>query len=138
MATSCCTPTARSWAGGVGRAFLSLACDAGAPLASARPVAQGVRRPGRGLKRPGQADFGLVRRRHALWTVRTRTAQVHIDFGFLLSNSPGKNIGFESAPFKLTREWVDVMGGTRSPWFAYFKLLVVRGMLEARRRRRGS
>ena len=42
--------------------------------------------------------------------------QVHIDFGFLLSNSPGKNIGFESAPFKLTREWVDVMGGTASPW----------------------
>eukprot|EP00967_Tisochrysis_lutea_P111870 scaffold176222_cov29-Tisochrysis_lutea.AAC.10 len=33
---------------------------------------------------------------------------VHIDFGFLLSNSPGKNIGFESAPFKLTREWVEV------------------------------
>jgi hypothetical protein len=47
---------------------------------------------------------------------------VHIDFGFLLSNSPGKNIGFESAPFKLTREWVDVMGGTASPWFGYFKL----------------
>jgi len=58
---------------------------------------------------------------------------VHIDFGFLLSNSPGKNIGFESAPFKLTREWVEVMGGTRSPWFGYFKLLVVRGLLEARR-----
>ena len=48
--------------------------------------------------------------------------QVHIDFGFLLSNSPGKNIGFESAPFKLTREWVDVMGGTASPWFGCFKL----------------
>lgn len=36
---------------------------------------------------------------------------VHIDFGFLLSNSPGKNIGFESAPFKLTREWVQVSRG---------------------------
>ncbi len=48
--------------------------------------------------------------------------QVHIDFGFLLSNSPGKNIGFESAPFKLTREWVDVMGGTASPWFGCFEL----------------
>ena len=47
--------------------------------------------------------------------------QVHIDFGFLLSNSPGKNIGFESAPFKLTREWVDVMGGTASPWSGYSK-----------------
>ena len=33
---------------------------------------------------------------------------VHIDFGFLLSNSPGQNINFESAPFKLTREWVEV------------------------------
>jgi len=60
---------------------------------------------------------------------------VHIDFGFLLSNSPGKNIGFESAPFKLTREWVEVMGGASSPWFAYFRLLVVRGYLEARRHR---
>jgi len=60
---------------------------------------------------------------------------VHIDFGFLLSNSPGKNIGFESAPFKLTREWVEVMGGTSSPWFAYFRLLVVRAFLEARRHR---
>lgn len=41
---------------------------------------------------------------------------MHIDFGFLLSNSPGKNIGFESAPFKLTREWVQVYrrgGGER-------------------------
>ena len=60
---------------------------------------------------------------------------VHIDFGFLLSNSPGKNIGFESAPFKLTREWVDVMGGRRSPWFTYFRVLLVRGFLEARRHR---
>ena len=29
---------------------------------------------------------------------------VHIDFGFLLSNSPGGNMNFESAPFKLTTE----------------------------------
>ena len=37
--------------------------------------------------------------------VRPRPATggvVHIDFGFLLSNSPG-GINFESAPFKLTR-----------------------------------
>ena len=27
---------------------------------------------------------------------------LHIDFGFLLSNAPGKGIKFESAPFKLT------------------------------------
>ena len=29
---------------------------------------------------------------------------VHIDFGFLLSCSPGGNMNFESAPFKLTSE----------------------------------
>ena len=60
---------------------------------------------------------------------------VHIDFGFLLSNSPGKNIGFESAPFKLTAEWVELMGGASSAWFGYFRSLVIRGFLEARRHR---
>ena len=41
---------------------------------------------------------------------------VHVDFGFLLSNSPG-NMNFESVTFKLTKEYVDVMGGTNSKWF---------------------
>ncbi|CCE62115.1 hypothetical protein TPHA_0B04460 [Tetrapisispora phaffii CBS 4417] len=34
----------------------------------------------------------------------------HIDFGFMLSNSPG-SVGFESAPFKLTYEYAEVLGG---------------------------
>lgn len=58
---------------------------------------------------------------------------VHIDFGFLLSNSPGGNINFESAPFKLTNEYVDLLGGTHAPLFRYFRYLVVRGFVEARR-----
>ena len=29
---------------------------------------------------------------------------LHIDFGFLLSNAPGKGVKFEKAPFKLTQE----------------------------------
>jgi len=57
---------------------------------------------------------------------------VHIDFGFILSNSPG-NISFESAPFKLTQEWVDVMGGVNSSQFQYFKVLCIRGFVEARK-----
>ena len=36
---------------------------------------------------------------------------VHIDFGFYFLSSPGKNSGFESAPFKLTRDFVDLMDG---------------------------
>jgi len=60
---------------------------------------------------------------------------IHIDFGFLLSNSPGKNMGFEAAPFKLTAEWVELMGGIGSPWFRYFRTLVIRGFQEARRHR---
>lgn len=33
---------------------------------------------------------------------------IHIDFGFMLSNSPG-GVNFESAPFKLTRELLEVI-----------------------------
>lgn len=47
---------------------------------------------------------------------------IHIDFGFMLSNSPG-SVGFESAPFKLTQEYVDVMGGVDSEAFALFRTL---------------
>ncbi|KAA8491352.1 Phosphatidylinositol 4-kinase [Porphyridium purpureum] len=57
---------------------------------------------------------------------------VHIDFGFMLSNSPGA-IKFETAPFKLTDELLEVMGGERSPSYLYFKELVVLGFLAARK-----
>lgn len=33
---------------------------------------------------------------------------IHIDYGFILSISPGKNLGFESSAFKLTHEFVEV------------------------------
>lgn len=47
---------------------------------------------------------------------------IHIDFGFLLSNSPG-SVGFEAAPFKLTLEYVDLLGGAESDLFQYFKVI---------------
>lgn len=45
---------------------------------------------------------------------------VHIDFGFMLSNTPG-SMGFEAAPFKLTQEYIDVLGGVDSAPFGAFK-----------------
>jgi hypothetical protein len=47
---------------------------------------------------------------------------IHIDFGFMLSNSPG-SVGFEAAPFKLTQDYVDVLGGINSPGFDDYKVL---------------
>ena len=50
---------------------------------------------------------------------------IHIDFGFMLSNSPG-GVNFEAAPFKLTRELLEIMDsnseGHASEIFDYFKV----------------
>lgn len=51
---------------------------------------------------------------------------IHIDFGFFLSSSPG-GWNFESAPFKLSQELIDVMGGLNSDAFNYYKVLVFLG-----------
>jgi len=57
---------------------------------------------------------------------------IHIDFGFVLSNSPG-SVGFEGAPFKLSQEYLDLMGGVDSEAYAYFKSLFLRGFLSLRK-----
>jgi phosphatidylinositol 4-kinase A len=36
---------------------------------------------------------------------------IHIDFGFIFDWSPGKDMRFESADFKLTKEFIDIVGG---------------------------
>lgn len=57
---------------------------------------------------------------------------IHIDFGFMLSNSPG-SVGFEAAPFKLTHEYVDVLGGIGSPDFEDYKKLCKQAFQALRR-----
>lgn len=52
---------------------------------------------------------------------------IHIDYGFILGDSPGFNLNFENAPFKLTKEYIEVMGGIDSYGFKLFEDLFVRG-----------
>ncbi|KAJ8563868.1 hypothetical protein ON010_g7479 [Phytophthora cinnamomi] len=42
---------------------------------------------------------------------------IHIDFGFILGIAPGGMFSVEDAPFKLTKDMVDVMGGLGSPGY---------------------
>ena len=58
---------------------------------------------------------------------------IHIDFGFMLSNSPG-SLGFELAPFKLTYEYVDVLGGQNSERFQQFRTLCKQSFKALRKR----
>ncbi|GLB34940.1 putative PI3 PI4-kinase family protein [Lyophyllum shimeji] len=57
---------------------------------------------------------------------------IHIDFGFILSNTPG-NIGFEAAPFKLPIEYIEVLGGVNGAPFLEFRRLFREGFEAARK-----
>ncbi|GLD96839.1 hypothetical protein PINS_up005522 [Pythium insidiosum] len=52
---------------------------------------------------------------------------IHIDFGFILGIAPGGMLSIEDAPFKLTTEMVEVMGGLHSPGFALYRQLMCDG-----------
>lgn len=54
---------------------------------------------------------------------------IHIDYGFLLGIAPGGSFSIETAPFKLTAEMVDTMGGTESEGFNEYVQLCTRGFL---------
>ena len=49
------------------------------------------------------------------------------------SNSPGGGINFEKAPFKLTHEYVELMGGWDSDMGQYFRILILQGFVAARK-----
>ncbi|KAI0690043.1 kinase-like protein [Cytidiella melzeri] len=57
---------------------------------------------------------------------------IHIDFGFMLSNSPG-NIGFEAAPFKLPLEYIEVLGGIDGEPYKEFRRSFKEGFEAARK-----
>ena len=57
---------------------------------------------------------------------------MHIDFGFLLGLAPGGAFSLETAPFKLTEEWVDVLGGLESPLFGEYVKAFTIGFLALR------
>ena len=57
---------------------------------------------------------------------------IHIDFGFILGINPG-NVNFEKPPFKLTTEYVEILDGLDSAIYQYYKSLMLRGMIVAKR-----
>ncbi len=57
---------------------------------------------------------------------------IHIDFGFIFDISPAKNMKFENAAFKLTKEMIKIMEGTNSESYATFVDLTIRGFLASR------
>ncbi|EZG78271.1 putative phosphatidylinositol 4-kinase [Gregarina niphandrodes] len=57
---------------------------------------------------------------------------LHIDYGFMLTNSPGY-VNFETSPFKLSGELMAIIGGPDSENFEYFRELMVQGFLELRK-----
>ena len=60
--------------------------------------------------------------------IRKDGSIIHIDYGFFLSNAPGKGVELEkNVPFKLTNEYVDVLGGLESKTFAEFRRLFYKG-----------
>lgn len=58
---------------------------------------------------------------------------IHIDFGFMLGDSPASNLHFETAPFKLTAEYVELLGGHQSRFFRLFEELFAKGLRAVRR-----
>jgi phosphatidylinositol 4-kinase B len=48
---------------------------------------------------------------------------IHIDYGFLFGQAPRSSV--ERAPFKLTPEFIDLMGGMQSDMGRYFSVLLV-------------
>nr|XP_027202893.1 phosphatidylinositol 4-kinase beta 1-like [Dermatophagoides pteronyssinus] len=74
-----------------------------------------------------------VKDRHNGNILLTKSGSViHIDYSYIFYSSPGF-VNFETAPFKLTSEILDVMGGVNSAGFDLFKELIFKGFVEMRK-----
>lgn len=58
---------------------------------------------------------------------------IHIDFGFILSHSPGSIVDFESAPFKLSYDWVQIVEHLNGSSIESMKQLFIEGLLAIRK-----
>jgi len=76
--------------------------------------------------------IGLKDRHNGNIMIDTHGHLIFIDFGFAMGMKPGHEWGFERAPFKFTKEYLDVMGGLNSDCFSQFKKLFVAGFKAAR------
>lgn len=76
--------------------------------------------------------LGLKDRHNGNIMIDVRGRLIFIDFGFAMGMAPGHEFSFERAPFKLTKDYIDVMGGINSECFAEFKRLFVAGFEASR------
>ena len=76
--------------------------------------------------------LGLKDRHNGNIMIDTRGRIIHIDFGFAFGMAPGHEFSFERAPFKMTSDYVKVMGGKDSSCFQEFRELFVSGFKAAR------
>jgi len=77
--------------------------------------------------------LGLKDRHNGNIMIDTRGHLIFIDFGFAMGMAPGHEFSFERAPFKLTKEYVELMDGVGSKCYKEFENLFVTGMMEARK-----
>ena len=76
--------------------------------------------------------LGLKDRHNGNIMIDMRGHLIHIDYGFCMGMCVGHEATMERAPFKMTEEFVAVMGGPGDECYKEFQRLFVAGMKEAR------
>jgi hypothetical protein len=76
--------------------------------------------------------LGLKDRHNGNIMIDTRGHLIFIDFGFAMGMAPGHEFSMERAPFKFTKEYLEVMDGPNSACYKEFKRIFVEGFKAAR------